>query len=41
MRELDNQRVAEAKKRFRNFIVNSDMEDSKEQVRLLAYFAHR
>ena len=31
----------EAKKRFRNFMVNSDMQDQREMRRIVLYYAHR
>ena len=41
LKELEHQRVAEAKQRLRSFVVNTEMNDQAEQTRLLKYFAHR
>ena len=41
MKNLEQQRVLEAKKRFRNWMVNSDMNDQRELRRIINYYAHR
>jgi hypothetical protein len=39
--ELSHARFQEAKKRLRNFVINTDMKDPAEKKRLVAYFQHR
>ena len=40
--ELSYARFQEAKKRLRNYVINTDMKsDFKEKKRLMAYFQHR
>jgi hypothetical protein len=41
LKELEARRITEAKNRFRNFVVNSDMNNEVEMSRLLSYFCHR
>lgn len=41
LKEVEFKRFHEAKKRLRNFLVVSDMSDTEEKDRLLAYFSHR
>jgi hypothetical protein len=40
--ELSHARFQEAKKRLRNFVINTDMNsDHSEKMRLISYFQHR
>ena len=41
LKDLETKRHALAKKRLKDFVSFSDMGDTEERKRLLAYFSHR